>query len=435
MLFFSQIYLFLFLPLVLVVIYNHKFLNIDYKIALILFSLFFYSWWNVFYLPLILVSIITNFYFCKKIFLSENKKYYLFYGISFNILILIIFKYSDFIITNFNNIFGTTFQLLNIPFPLAISFITFQIITFFINCYDKEIKEIKFKDFFLFVIFFPQLIAGPIVKFAFMNPQFEKIFNIKFNNINFLLGIVILLIGLIKKLIFADTLSIFVDYGFDNTDKLTFISSWILSLSFTFQLYFDFSGYVDMATGSALMLNIYLPRNFNSPYKSLSIIDFWRRWHITLSDFLTNYIYSPWLKSLKKITFYKSMILVIVVFLIAGLWHGASWCFVLFGLTHGLGLVINHSFRKLINYKINRFVSWFLTFNFINFSFIFFRSNNIDQFYNVIKNMVSLNLSDINILNHQYIDFKFILVFSLSFVICLFFKNTYFLIEQYRKNN
>ena len=304
------------------------------------------------------------------------------------------------------------------------------------NCFDKEFSEIKFKDFFLFIIFFPQLIAGPIVKYKYMHPQFINNKILRFNYSNFILGLVILFIGLIKKLIFADTLGNFVDFGYQNTENLSTFYSWILSFSFTFQLYFDFSGYIDMATGSALMLNIFLPKNFNSPYKSLSVIDFWQRWHITLSEFLTNFIYMPWAKSIKKLNFLKSMFLIIIVFLIAGIWHGASWCFVLFGLTHGVGLVVNHFFKRFNFFKINKLVSWFFTFNFINISFIFFRSDNFIQSLNLLKSMFILNLkneSSILLNFNNFNDVKFVFIFILSFLICLIFKNSSYLIEKYRE--
>jgi len=433
-LFYSQVYLFTFLPIVLFLFYFNKFTKIDYKYTLIICSIIFYSWWNIYYLPLIILSIIINYYFCKALITFEQNKFLLFYAILFNVLILIIFKYTDFIITNINYFFNTNLQLLKIPFPLALSFITFQIITFLVNCFDKEISEIKFKDFFLFIIFFPQLIAGPIVKYKYMHPQFINNKILRFNYSNFTLGLVILFIGLIKKLIFAETLGNFVDFGYNNTENLSTIYSWILSFSFTFQLYFDFSGYIDMATGSALMLNIFLPKNFNSPYKSLSIIDFWQRWHITLSEFLTNYIYMPWAKSIQKFNFLKSMFLIIIVFLIAGIWHGASWCFVLFGLTHGVGLVVNHFFKRFNFFKINKFVSWFFTFNFINISFIFFRSENFIQSLNLLKSMFGLNLKNesLILLNfNNFNDVKFIFIFILSFLICLIFKNSSYLIEKY----
>ena len=436
MLFYSQVYLFAFLPIVLFLFYFNKFIKIDHRYVLIFCSIIFYSWWNIYYLPLIIFSITINYYFCKTLITFEQNKFLLFYAILFNVLILIIFKYTDFIIVNINYFCNTNLQLLNIPFPLALSFITFQIITFLVNCFDKEISEIKFKDFFLFIIFFPQLIAGPIVKYKYMHPQFINNKILRFNYSNFILGLVILFIGLVKKLIFADTLGNFVDFGYQNTENLSTFYSWILSFSFTFQLYFDFSGYIDMATGSALMLNIFLPKNFNSPYKSLSVIDFWQRWHITLSEFLTNFIYMPWAKSIKKLNFLKSMFLIIIVFLIAGIWHGASWCFVLFGLTHGVGLVVNHFFKRFNFFKINKLVSWFFTFNFINISFIFFRSDNFIQSLNLLKSMFILNLkneSSILLNFNNFNDVKFVFIFILSFLICLIFKNSSYLIEKYRE--
>ena len=304
MLFYDFSYLFIFLPITIIFFYYSKFLKIDRKIILILLSIFFYSWWNIYYLPIILFSILMNFYFFKKIISNkDNSKRNLIIGIILNILLLVIFKYTDFIIQNINLLLSTNFSYLNIPFPLAISFFTFQSIAFLINVYDEDIINVNAKDFFLFIVFFPQLIAGPIVRYNFMTPQFNDENRAFFNKRNFIIGLTILSIGLIKKVYFADTLSQFVDFGHENINQLNLLSSWLISLCFTFQFYFDFSGYVDMATGSALMLNIILPQNFNSPLKATSVIDFWQRWHITLSNFLTNFIYYPLLRSLKQITF------------------------------------------------------------------------------------------------------------------------------------
>jgi len=343
MLFYDFSYLFIFLPITIIFFFFSKFLKIDRKIILIFLSVFFYSWWNIYYLPVILFSILMNYFFYKKIVSStNNRKRNLIFGIILNILLLVIFKYTDFIIQNINILLSTNLNYLNLPFPLAISFFTFQSIAFLVNVYDEDIINVKAKDFFLFIIFFPPLIAGPIVKYNLMTPQFSNPNNYFFNKRNFIIGLIILSIGLIKKVYFANTLAGFVDLGHDNINQLNFLSSWMVSICFTFQFYFDFSGYVDMATGSALMLNIVLPQNFNSPFKSTSIINFWQRWHITLTNFLTNFIYYPLLKSINKINFFNSMIATIFVFFIAGIWHGPSWNFVLFGLFHGFGLVINH---------------------------------------------------------------------------------------------
>ena len=435
MLFYSSTYLFFFLPISLILFFYGKNFKIEQKTVLIILSVFFYSWWNIYYLPVILTSIIFNYYFYLKINLSKiNKKKILIFAIFINILILAIFKYADFIIQNINIIFSTDFNILNLPFPLAISFFTFQNIAFLVNVYDEEIINVKVKDFFLFILFFPQLIAGPIVKYNNMMPQFNNFNNYIFNKKNFIIGLFILFIGLIKKIYFAGTLSEYVDFAHQNINELKFISSWLVSLCFTFQFYFDFSGYVDMATGSALMFNIFLPQNFNSPYKALSIIDFWQRWHMTLTSFLNNFIYNPILKFLNNINFVNSMIVTFVVFLIAGIWHGPSWNFVLFGAFHGFGLIINHLYKRFINFNLSKFVFWFLTFNFVNISFIIFRTKEIENIIIILKNMFKINLftKDILIIDKFFTNFtkdlNLIICFLLSIIVCILFKNSYQLI-------
>jgi len=433
-LFYTLPYLAFFLPLCLILFYFAKSFKLDNKLILIILSLFFYSWWNIYYLPVILFSIAINYYLSNKILSkTNNQKKILLFGIILNILILVTFKYIDFIIENLNLIFLLNIQLLNLPFPLAISFFTFQSIAFLVNVYDEEILSVKAKDFFLFIIFFPQLIAGPIVKYNHMMPQFSNKKNWFFNERNFRIGLIVLFIGFIKKVYFADSLSQFVDTGYENISELDFFSSWLISLSFTFQFYFDFSGYVDMATGSALMMNIILPQNFNSPYKSTSIIDFWQRWHMTLTQFLTNHIYNPILRSLKKINFINSMFITLFVFLIAGLWHGPSWNFVIFGAFHGLGLVTNHFYKNYIKFQIPKFISWFITFNFINISFIFFRSEEISNSFIIIKKMFNIKHLinfDSNLFNNEYFlsfigDLNLIICFLLSVIISLCFQNSY----------
>ena len=414
-------------------------LKIDRKVLLIFLSLIFYVWWNIFYLPIIVFSILINYFFYKKILKNtQNKKKLLLLGVFVNILILVIFKYTDFIIENINTIFLTNINYLNLPFPLGISFITFQSIAFLINVYDEEILDVKVKEFFLFIVFFPQLIAGPIVKYKHMMPQFNNKKNYIFNSTNFNIGLIILFIGLIKKIYFADTLGEFVDKGYDNIDQLNLVSSWLVSLSFTFQFYFDFTGYVDMATGSALMLNIVLPQNFNSPLKSLSIINFWQRWHITLTQFLNNFIYNPILRSLNNINFFNSMVVTLIVFFIAGLWHGPSWNYVVFGLFHGVGLVINHTYKLFINFKIPQLLAWFLTFNFVNISFIFFRSEEISNSLNLIKKMFLFNYKSndkSNLFKNDHLsqfleDYNLVLCFILSVAVCFFFNNAYKLLDK-----
>jgi D-alanyl-lipoteichoic acid acyltransferase DltB (MBOAT superfamily) len=319
-----------------------------------------------------------------------------------------------------------------LPFPLALSFVTFQTIAYLVDCYDGNILKHNIKKYSLFIIFFPQLIAGPIVRYNNMISQFEDKKNALINYKNIYIGLVVIAIGLAKKILIADNLSVIVDQGFNLQQQLSFLESWLVSISFTFQIYFDFSGYIDMATGIALLFNINLPRNFDSPFKASGIINFWQRWHITLSTFLTNYIYFPISRSLNELTFIKSMIITMVVFLIAGLWHGPSWLFIAFGGLHGLGLVVNHSFRKISSFRLNKIFSQFITFNFVNFTLIFFRAESFESSANIIKGMFVLK--DINGLVNIFTPTNSIIAFVASFLICFLFKNTHYIIEQLNKS-
>ena len=406
------------------------------QFALVASGVVFYAWWNVSLTPIIIISIIFNYFFGNLIKGSDNlsyKKLFLFISILSNVIYLAFFKYLDFIFENINFLFNTELNLLNMPFPLAMSFFTFQTIAYLVDCYYKEIDKTTLREYSIFIIFFPQLIAGPIVTYNKMLPQFNDEKNKLINYRNLYLGLAVILIGLFKKIFLADNLSIIVSEGFLNHQNLDFFASWISSLCFTFQIYFDFSGYIDMATGIALLFNIKLPQNFNSPYKALGIINFWQRWHMTLTMFLTNYIYYPWVKSLKKFNYLKTMIITFLVFVIAGVWHGPSWGYILFGSMHGLGLVINHTYKNFIKINLNKYVSWFITFNFINVSFVFFRSKDIETTINILKSMVGINGYDYTFLLNQNITN--ILILAGSFAICLLFKNTNFLIENFKPIN
>ena len=399
MLFNSYEFILLFLPITFIV----YFLLVKNKLFtastswLVVASLFFYSCWNVIYLPLILISIIFNYLLSTKIIEYDTKNYkniskkqLLYIGLIFNIGLLVYFKYMDFFITTANISLGTDFSLLSIALPLAISFFTLQQIAFLVDSYENLVKKSDFLNYTLFVTFFPQLIAGPIVHYKEMMPQFLDPKNKIINNDNISLGIFIFSIGLFKKVILADTFATWANYGYDHSTVLTLFEAWATSLSYTFQLYFDFSGYMDMAIGIALLFNIKLPINFNSPYKATSIIDFWNRWHITLTKFITTYIYSPSIMALSNITFLKSMMITFMAMLISGLWHGAEWTFVLWGAIHGCALVINHYWRRA-KIKLNKFIAWFITFNFINFTLIIFRANDLNDVSKVLEGMFGLN--------------------------------------------
>ncbi len=435
MLFHDPLFLLVFLPLVLFsyffILKNKKFS----RVYLLVFASFvFYAAWNINLSPLIIITILINYLFGKKISDAQDslkKKRFLFSAILFNILFLGFFKYSDFVIFNINSVFDSDIELLNFPFPLALSFVTFQTIAYLVDCYDGNISKTDLKKYALFISFFPQLIAGPIVRYNYMISQFEDEKNDTLNYKNIYIGLIVIAIGLMKKLLIADNLSIVVDQGFNAEYQLTFLEGWLTSLGFVFQIYFDFSGYIDMATGIALLFNINLPANFNSPFKATGMINFWQRWHITLSTFLTNYIYYPLSRSLKELTFVKSMIITMIVFLIAGLWHGPSWLYVAFGGLHGLGLIINHLFRKFSSFQLNKIFSTFLTFNYVSFTHIFFRAEDFDSAFNVIKGMFLLNniSSQINI----HTPINFMAAFIGAFVVCFLFKNTHYIIDQLKK--
>ncbi len=362
---------------------------------LVFASLFFYSWWNVLYLPLILSSMLFNYVIGnslnKKSEQSKvSKKQLLLFGLASNLSLLGYFKYTDFFIENFNGIFGSDVPLLHIALPLAISFFTFQQIAYLVDSYRGQTKEYDFLNYALFVTFFPQLIAGPIVHHKEMMPQFANKWNLVKSYKNIALGIFIFSIGLFKKVVIADTFAVWATNGFDNAITLNLIEAWATSLSYTFQLYFDFSGYADMAIGLGLLFNIMLPINFNSPYKALNVIDFWSRWHMTLTRFLTTYIYEPIVRSYGKFSFNRAMFATVITMFLAGLWHGAAWTFVVFGLLHGFAIVLNHYWKKT-KIKLPKVLAWFLTFNFLNLSFVIFRAKEWDDVFKIYSGMFSLD--------------------------------------------
>lgn len=391
MLFNSYEFIFLFLPITFFIYFylNQKRLTEISKGFLVLASLFFYSWWNVAYLPLILVSMLFNYVVGNQLSRHDGNRFYskktlLTIGIIFNLALLGYFKYSDFFITNINALLGTEFSLLHLLLPLAISFYTFQQIAYLVDSYRNETQEYDFLNYAVFVTFFPQLIAGPIVHHSEMMPQFAQVRNKVKNYRNIALGLFIFSMGLFKKVVIADSFAVWATNGFDVAKTLDMVQAWITSLSYTFQLYFDFSGYTDMAIGIALLFNIKLPINFNSPYKATSIQDFWRRWHMTLSRFLKDYVYIPLGGNRKGEV--RTYINLFVTFLLGGIWHGAGWTFVLWGALHGLALTIHRAWQQL-GYRMPIFLAWFITFNFVNATWVFFRAKELDDALKVLDGM------------------------------------------------
>ncbi|MDY0194463.1 MAG: MBOAT family O-acyltransferase [Sulfurovaceae bacterium] len=454
MLFNSYIFIFAFLPITFFIYFwlNNKRLTYASKAWMVFASLFFYSWWNIIYLPLILGSILFN--FTIGTIISRNnkqqkgisKKSVLIFGISANILLLGYFKYMDFFIANVNTALGTHWDLMHIVLPLGISFFTFTQIAYLVDAYRGEVKEMDYLNYTLFVTFFPHLLAGPILHHKEMMPQFDSVKSKIINYRNISAGLFLFSIGLFKKVIIADTFAKWANSGFDNSSMLSFFEAWATSLSYTFQLYFDFSGYTDMALGVALLFNIKLPINFNSPYKSLNIQDFWRRWHITLSRFLRDYVYIPLGGNRNgEFSTYANLF---TVFLIGGLWHGASWMFVAWGALHGIAIVIHRAWQQM-GLAMNKVFAWFITFNFINITWVFFRANEWGDAINIIKSMFfgqilidnkfsKLLIFNQNIINVDFGSFStkmrtetFLLIIA-SFFFLLIFKNSNELTNAFR---
>jgi len=432
LLFNSYEFIFIFLPITFFIYFylNHKRLTEASKGFLVFNSLFFYSWWNINYLPIILSSMLFNYSVGNSLSKHSGTDHYKFskksiltFGIIANIALLGYFKYMDFFIENINFATGSDFDLLHLALPLAISFFTFQQIAYLVDSYRQETKEYDFLNYALFVTFFPQLIAGPIVHHKEMMPQFAKARNKVKNYKNIALGFFIFSIGLFKKVVIADTFAIWATKGFDTATTLNLFEAWSTSLSYTFQLYFDFSGYTDMAIGIALLFNIKLPINFNSPYKAIDIQDFWRRWHITLSKFLKDYVYIP-LGGNRKGEF-KTYNNLLATFIIGGIWHGAGWTFVFWGFLHGIALVIYRAWSKL-GFKLWTWLAWLITFNFINLAWVFFRAKEWDDAIKVLSSMFVL--SEIEFNNDIYWQ----IVITILFVLKM--KNTTKLLEEFKPN-
>ena len=361
MLFYSLNFLFIFLPIFYVTYLFVKRFNYT-LIFLILSSLIFYSLWDYRFVPLLILSILINYFLIKNI---KQNKIVLTLGILTNLLILIFFKYSNFFI---NDIFYININLFNsLILPLGISFFTFQQISCLVDAYKKKIKVNNLKEYFTYVIFFPQLIAGPIVRYDQVIDQFiniSKLNKIEWNNTN--LGIVLFIIGFFKKVFFANHFGNVVDTYFlqiSDGNSIDSIHIWYLTYNFALQIYFDFSAYTDMALGLGLLIGIKLPINFNSPYKSINIIEFWRSWHISLSLFFRDYLYIPLGGNRNK--FYVKFFIIVFVMTVAGLWHGASWTFLIWGFIHGLYLGLTHLiikyknlniFQRLLDHQIINFI-------------------------------------------------------------------------------
>lgn len=389
MLFNSFEFIFIYLPIVLLVYFGLLYYRLT-KIAtgaLVVASLLFYSYWDIAYLPLLLCSIVFNYSvgWCIE---RWKQKWFLVFGVAVNLCLLGYFKYSAFFIRTINEIANTNQLVPEIVLPLGISFFTFTQTAYLVDAYRRETKGYSFITYCLFVTIFPHLIAGPILYHKDMIPQFSRVRNFVFSYRNMATGLAIFSLGLFKKVIIADKLAPTVQSVFEHADAVNLTEAWTGALAYTLQLYFDFSGYSEMALGLGVMLNFNLPINFCYPYQALSIIDFWRRWHITLSAFLKNYLYIP--LGGNRHGEWRRMRNLFLTMLLGGLWHGAGWTFVIWGGLHGLYLVINHTWRK---YSINmpESFSWVITIIAVVFAWVFFRANSLYDAWRICQSMVGLH--------------------------------------------
>ncbi|MGL5973125.1 MAG: MBOAT family O-acyltransferase [Oscillospiraceae bacterium] len=392
MIFSSVIFLFLFLPFVLLgnFIIKKEFRNV----FLLIISLGFYAWGGPSLVLVMLFSIFINYSSGLFIYYTKTKssifmqRFSLFIGVSLNLALLFYYKYFDFFISTTNKIFKSDISLLNIALPIGISFFTFQGMSYILDLYtDKVGVQKKFINIALYVSLFPQLIAGPIVRYKDINDQIDSrnVDIAKFSN-----GISRFVVGLSKKVIIANNMGYVADQIFklDPDISLTTLVAWIGAISYSFQIYFDFSGYSDMAIGLGKMLGFDFLENFNYPYISKSITEFWRRWHISLSSWFRDYVYIP-LGGNRRGNVYFNLL---VVFLVTGLWHGASFNFIFWGLWHGMFLIIERIFKtNNINIKIPSFIKWIFTMLIVQIGWVLFRADSLTFAISYLKSMFFLD--------------------------------------------
>lgn len=413
-------------------------------------SIFFYGYWSLYALPVMATSICANYligmWIANKDF--SHRKALLVLAIIGNLAALAYFKYADFFIVN-TNVLREQMGLdeldsLNVVLPVGISFFTFTQMAYLIDTYQGKAKEASFLKYILFVSYFPHLLAGPLIHHRQMMPQFENPANSHIVLWKVALGLAIFTVGLAKKVLLADTLGTYVDTFYNAIQQgmePTLWASWLGSLAYSFQLYFDFSGYSDMAVGVSLLFGIWLPFNFNSPFRATSIIDFWQRWHITLTKYIGEYLYVPlMLRFMRTLTtknaaldLLSSIAPTIIVFMLLGLWHGPNWTFVLFGLMHGSFLAINHIWRKIFPPSRSKqrhrsakiVIGWTLTFMAVNFSTVMFRSDSAATAFDVYVGMLGFNGLGFNI-TENFLDAYglVLLVIVMAFPIVLLLPNT-----------
>lgn len=422
MLFNSLAFIFIYMPIVLAGYFLIAKKSYQGALAwLAVASIFFYGYWSIRALPILLTSICINYWFGTLLAKQELKyrKFILIIAIGANLAALGYYKYINFFIDNINDVRDLMeldpLDSIGMLLPIGISFFTFTQIAFLIDNFQNKVKERNFIHYALFVSFFPHLLAGPLLNHRQMMPQFSMLENFVIQKEKIATGLLIFTIGLGKKILIADTLNGYVSSFYVSLNQgidQNFLASWLAAIGYTFQLYFDFSGYSDMAVGAALLFGIWLPFNFNSPLRATNIIDFWQRWHITLTKYIGDYLYTPITLKFMRLsqglplvigTICSMVVPTVIVFLLLGFWHGANWTFVIFGGMHGFFIVTNHVWRKVFppqSWKQNtnqRFravkivTGWVLTFLAVNIACVMFRSDSVSTALVVYKGVLGLN--------------------------------------------
>jgi D-alanyl-lipoteichoic acid acyltransferase DltB (MBOAT superfamily) len=436
MIFSSYTFLFKFLPIVFTVYFllNRLNFNIPAKYWLALSSLFFYWYGSGYFVPFFIGSVIFN-YVTGMVLNKYREKLKLIrrsiltVGILGNVTLLGYYKYMDFIIANINFFTDKNIPLPHIPLPIGISFFTFQLIAYLVDSYRGETKEYSFLNYLLFITFFPQLIVGPIVHHKDVVPQYESPETSLLNYNNIATGVFLFSMGCAKKILMADPLTAWAQPAFDHAQELTMVESWFSSVSYTLSYYFDLSGYADMAIALGLMFNVNIPINFNSPYKARNFADYWRRWHITLSRFLGDYIFrSIFNKGDSSRRFYFA---IFITFLVSGFWHGAGWTFVVWGIFNGIFVIFAHMMTRA-GKRMPFFLAWFLTFSGVVLVRILFVSGSFSDAIYVMKTL--LDFSKLHFSNLPFASPEQAAYIFIGALIVFFLPNSLEIKEKFQPN-
>lgn len=425
MLFSTYKFIFIFLPIVFAGYYiiNKLLPNKFCKLWLVIASFYFYSQGSAKFFPIFVFTVFFNYFAGSIICKSKGfyKKLALWVSLAENIGLLAYFKYTDFFIENINFITGSSIPYKNILLPIGISFFTFQLIAYIVDCYRDKVENYSILDFLVFITFFPQLIIGPIVHHKDIVPQVEDNTNKKINLDNIILGIFIFSVGCAKKTFLADPMTAYASEFFANHGYGNMLNGWSSALAYTFAYYFDLSGYADMAIGLGRLFNIKLPQNFNSPYKQRNFRDYWRCWHMSLSRFLSDYVFrSVYHKGDGSRKFYFS---VMVTFFVSGFWHGAGWNFVLWGIVNGILVCAAHLMaRKKL--KMPFAIAWVLTFLGVILTRIMFVSPDFTTLLNAFRSLVVITGVRSGFKIFFFDNLYTIVLMALSAYICFFTKNT-----------